>query len=141
MATRADFSDAEWKEMQKGLTGAGMLVSVSDTGFTEIFSEMGVLAEYLDQQREASGSELVRDLADVRVSGFGLRVSEAEAESETLDALRASTAALATKAPDEVNAYRELILGAAAAVAEAHGGVTQVENAMIAKLEAALAQE
>src|SRR5262245_42807923 len=34
MATKADFTEDEWKALQRGVTGAGMLVSVSDTDFT-----------------------------------------------------------------------------------------------------------
>ena len=79
MATRPDFTEAEWKAMQKGVTGAGMLVSVTDLDFTDTFAEMGVLAQYLDQQRAASGSELVRDLAGAHVSGYGLLDSQQEA--------------------------------------------------------------
>jgi hypothetical protein len=30
MATKADFTEDEWHALQKGVTGAGMLVSVSD---------------------------------------------------------------------------------------------------------------
>ena len=30
MATKADFSDEEWTAMQKGVTGAGALVSLGD---------------------------------------------------------------------------------------------------------------
>jgi hypothetical protein len=138
MASKADFTEAEWRAMQKGVMGAGLLVSASDPNFTDTSPEMGVLSMYLDQQQEASGSELVRELADIHVSGFGLLDSQKEAESETFEALRASNALLATKAPDEVGAYRELVLGAAAAVAKARTGVSPLETAMVARLEAAL---
>ena len=30
MATKADFTEDEWKALQRGVTGAGALVSVSD---------------------------------------------------------------------------------------------------------------
>ena len=35
MATKADFTEDEWKAMQKGVTGAGMLVAVGDRDFTD----------------------------------------------------------------------------------------------------------
>ena len=47
MATKADFTEEEWKTMQKGVTGAGMLVSVSDPDFTDSFGEASSLAKYL----------------------------------------------------------------------------------------------
>jgi hypothetical protein len=139
MATKADFTENEWKTMQKGVTGAGMLVSVSDRDFTDSFGEASALAKYLDRQREGGASELIRELALARGTGFGFTDSPQEVETETLDALRSSVATLAVKASDEVSSYRELVLGIAAFVAEAKGGVTDVETATIAKLEEALA--
>jgi hypothetical protein len=138
MASRADFTNAEWKAMQKGVVGAGLLVCVSDPDYTDTFPEVGVLAMYLDEQREGSASELVRELAAVHVSGSGLVDDQKDAETEIFEALRTSSAVLGTKGPDEVAAYRELVMGAAAAVAEARSGVSPLETTMVAKLEAAL---
>lgn len=139
MATKADFTEDEWKTMQKGVTGAGMLVSVSDRDFTDSFGEASALAKYLGRQREGGANELIRELALARGTGFGFTDSPQEVETETLDALRSSVATLAVKASDEVSSYRDLVLGIAAFVAEAKGGVTDVETATIAKLEEALA--
>ena len=138
MATKADFSEDEWKTMQKGMTGAGMLVSVSDRDFTDSFGEASALAKHLDRQREEGSSELMKELAHAKGTGFGLTDSPHEVEAETLDALRTSVATLTTKAPDELGAYRELVVGIATSVAEAKGGVTEVESTTIAKLEEAL---
>ena len=138
MATTADFSEDEWKTMQKGITGAGALVSVSDRDFTDTFGEASALAKYLARQRESGASDLIRELAHAKGTGFGLTDSPQEVEMETLAALRSSVATLAAKASDEVDGYRELVLGIGAFVAEAKGGVTDVEAATIAKLEEAL---
>lgn len=138
MATKADFSEDEWKTMQKGITGAGTLVSVSDRDFTDTFGEASALAKYLGSQRESGASDLIRELAHAKGTGFGFTDSPQEVETETLAALRSSVATLAAKAPDEVETYRELVLGIGAFVAEAKGGVTDVEAATIAKLEEAL---
>ena len=94
--------------------------------------------ESLGRQRESGASELIRELAHAKGTGFGFTDSPHEVETETLDALRSSVATLAAKASDEVSAYRELVLGVAMSVAEAKGGVTDVETATIAKLEEAL---
>jgi hypothetical protein len=131
MATRADFTEDEWKTMKKGVTGAGMLVSAGDRDFTDSFGEAGALAKYLGGQRENSESPFIRELASMRGSGFGLVASAQEVEAETVEALRSATAILAAKAPDEVGAYRELVLGAADAVADAKGGVKPGETAAI----------
>lgn len=138
MATKADFSEDEWKTMQKGVTGAGMLVSVSDRDFTDTFGEASALAKYLRRQRDEGTSELIKELAHAKGPGFGLTDSPQEVETETLDALRAAAATLAAKASDDVTSYRELVLGLATFVAEAKGGLTEVESATIAKLEEAL---
>lgn len=138
MATKADFTEEEWKTMQKGVTGAGMLVSITDRDFTDSFGEASALAKYLGSQREQGESQLIRELAKTRGSGFGVTDSPQEVETETLDALRSSVAALAAKAPDEAGAYRQLVLDVTGAVAEAKGGVTDVETAAIDKIKEAL---
>ena len=138
MATKADFTDDEWKAMQKGVTGAGMLVSVSDRDFTDTFGEAGALAKYLSAQSEKSESELIRQLAEVHGGGFGLIASPREVEAETLASLRSATATLAAKAPDELSAYRQLALGVAEEVANAKGGLTPSETAAIDKIKEAL---
>jgi hypothetical protein len=138
MAGKADFTEDEWKTMQKGVTGAGLFVSVSDSDFTDSFGEASALAKDLAAEHENSASQLVRELAAVHGSGFGLTASSQKVEVETLDALRSATAILAAKAPDEADAYRQLVLGLAEAVAEAKGGVTPVETAAIDKIKDAL---
>ena len=138
MATKSDFTEAEWDALHKGVTGAGMLVSVADRDFTDTFGEAGALAKHLRDEHEHSPSALVRDLAAVHGSGFGLTASPQKVETETLEALRSSTAMLAAKAPDELEAYKKLVLDVAGAVAEAKGGVKESETAAIAKIEAAL---
>ena len=71
MATKADFTEDEWKAMQKGVTGAGMLVAVGDRDFTDSFGEAGALAKHLAAQREKSESTLARELAEVLGRGSG----------------------------------------------------------------------
>lgn len=138
MATKADFTEDEWKAMQKGVTGAGMLVSVSDRDFTDSFGEAGALAKYLGKQRETSESALIRDLSNVRGTGFGFTASPQEVETETLDSLRSATAILDTKAPDEAAAYRELVLGVADHVANSKGGLEPNETVAVEKIKEAL---
>ena len=79
----------------------------------------------------------MQELSVVKRTGFGFTDSPQEVEAETLEAIQTSLAALSTKAPEEVAAYRELVLGAARHVAEAKGGVTDTESAAIARVEGA----
>jgi hypothetical protein len=139
MATKADFDEHEWEAIQRGLTGAGLLVSLSDRDFTDSFGEARALATYVADQHQHSGSPLVRDIAEVHRSGFSFRTSPEKLESETLDALRSASQAIAAKAPDEVEAYRDLVLGTAQHVADAKGGgSSDAESAAIAKIRDAL---
>src|SRR5262245_11075108 len=137
MATKADFTEAEWKAMQKGVTGAGLLVSGADRDFTDSFGEASSLAKTLAREREQSPSQLVRELASVRGAGFGVIASPREVESETFASLAAAMAAIAAKAPEEADAYRQLVLGVAEAVAEAGGGVKAVERAALERIREA----
>jgi hypothetical protein len=138
MASKADFTEDEWKAMQKGVTGAGMLVSVGDRDFTDSFGEVSALAKALRAQREQGASELVRELANTRGTGFGMTASVQEVESETLASLRSATETLAAKAPDEAENYRRLVLGIAEAVGEAKGGLSAEEAGVLEKVKEAL---
>ena len=138
MATKADFTDEEWKALQKGVTGAGMLVSLSDRDFTDSFGESSALAKRLSHEREQGESELMRELAAVKGTGFGVTDSPQEVEAETMEALGAAIETLTAKAPEEIDGYRRLVLSTADAVAGAKGEVSAEETAAIDKITAAL---
>jgi hypothetical protein len=138
MATKTDFTEDEWETLRKGVTGAGVLVSIGDRDFTDSFGEAGALAKRLRDEREQSGSQLVRELATGRPSGFGLTDSPEEVEAKTLEALHSATAILTAKAPDEAGAYRQLVLDVADSVANAKGGVKPGETGALDKIKDAL---
>jgi len=138
MATKADFTDQEWESLQKGLMGAGLLVSLSDRSFFDSFKEAGALAKHVAQARKSTSSELIRELADVRGTGFGLTSSPDAVESETLTALQSAKATLEAKAPDELGSYRELVLEVAQSVSDAAGGGETAEAGAIEKISSAL---
>jgi tellurite resistance protein len=137
MAGKADFTEDEWKELQQGVTGAGMLVSAAHRDFTDSFGEATTVAKQLAAHREDE-SQLVRELSETRGTGFGLFSSPKEVVDETINALGTSVAMLGEKAPDELEAYRGLVLEVANAAAEAKGGVENEEKAAIEKITAAL---
>ena len=128
MATRADFTDEEWKAMQTGISGAGMLVAVSDAGFFDTFKEASALAKHIGAAHTANESALVREIADIHHNPFGMTTSPAEVEQGTVDSLHAAVAALQAKAPDDLAAYRKLVLDVAQSVAEAASGVKPGET-------------
>ena len=88
MTTKTEFTQEEWEALQKGVTGAGFLMAVSDRSFFDSFKEAGALARHLSEARKSASSELIRELAEARGTGFGLTSSPDEIESETLGALR-----------------------------------------------------
>ena len=90
MTTGANFTDEEWGTMQKGVTGAGMLVSLSDRDFTDSFGEASALAKYLGGQRENGETEFVRALVNVHGTRFGMTGSAEKVKTETLGALRSA---------------------------------------------------
>src|SRR6188472_3003664 len=115
MTTKTDFTETEWAALQKGVTGSGFLVSLSDRDLSDTFGEVGAMAKYLAGQQVAGSSEVIRELAKAHGTGFGLTTSPDRVRSETLEALRASVATLQAKAPADVEPYRQLVLGVAEA--------------------------
>ena len=138
MATKADFTEQEWEAMQKGVTGAGLLVAVSDRGFLDTFKEASALGKHLATARQQNDSDLVRELAEVRGTGFGMGSGPDEVERETTEALRAATTALQSKAPDELESYRSFVLDVARSVADAASGGDAAESAEIEKIRSVL---
>jgi hypothetical protein len=138
MAKKTDFTEQEWEQLTKGATGAGLLVAASDRSFFDSFKEAGSLAKHLAGGR-SDASELVRELAGERPSGFGVRSSTQEIESETVESLRGAVSTLQAKAPDELEAYRSFVLELAEAVGKAAGGGEVAEAATVEKIRAALA--
>jgi hypothetical protein len=138
MATKTDFTEDEWETMQKGVSGAGMLVSLADSGFFDTFKEVGAMTKHLKAAHEQSPSTLIRDLAEIKGTGFGVRSSPQEVETETLSALGKAVSTLETKAPDEVEAYRSFVLDVAESVAQAAKDTGAAETGALEKIKTAL---
>jgi hypothetical protein len=138
MAGKSDFSEAEWEQLRKGATGAGLLVSASDRSFFDTFKEASSLAKYLKGSR-GDDSQLVRELASGGGTGFGLIASPSEVENGTMEALRGAVQILRSKAPDELENYRSFVIELAESVGKSAGGGDEAEAATIEKLKVALA--
>jgi hypothetical protein len=138
VGTRADFTDEEWKAMQEGIAGAGMFVAIVDRGFFDSFKEANALAHHLREAHAHSDSVLIRDLASGHDRPFGMTASPQEIEQSTVAALQQAVAALEAKSPEDLPAYRQLVLEVAEAVAEAAKGVSQQENQALDSIRAAL---
>jgi hypothetical protein len=138
MATRADFTDEEWQAMQTAIGGAGMYVATVDRGFFDNFKEAKALAQHLRDAHERSDSVLVRDLATGHDRPFGMTASPTEIEQSTVAALEQAVVALEAKAPEDLPAYRQVVLDVAESVAAAAKGVSSQENAALERIRAAL---
>jgi hypothetical protein len=138
MAGKADFTEQEWETLQKGVTGAALLVSVADRGFFDTFKEVGALTKHLSEARKTSDAPLIKELAEVRGTGFGFATPPEEIKSGTLESLRSAVGILQAKAPDEVQAYREFVLAVAQSVAAAADDVGATETDALEKIKAAL---
>ncbi len=138
MVTKVDFTEDEWETLQRGLTGAGMLVSIADPGVMDSFGESSALAKYLSSQRVAGPTELMRELGGTHGTGFGLTTNPNEVRAGTILALQSAVGILSAKAPDELEPYRQMVLGVATAVAEAKKGVSPSEDAVISAIKEAL---
>ena len=138
MATKADFTKEEWETLERGLTGTGMLVSVADPGVMDSFGESSALAKYLASQRAAGPTELMRELGGTHGTGFGLTTNPNEVRDGTILALQSAVGMLTAKAPEELEPYRQMVLGVATAVAQAKKGVSPTEEAVISAVKDAL---
>ena len=138
MASKADFTEQEWESLQKGVVGGGLLVSLSDRSFFDTFKEAGAMAKHVAQARQSSSSDLIRELANVHGTGFGVTSAPEKVENETLGALRAAKQALEAKAPEELDAYRQLVLDVAQSVAGAASGGDAAEQQAIEKVRSAV---
>jgi hypothetical protein len=138
MATRADFTDEEWKAMQEGIAGAGMYVATVDRGFFDSFKEASALAHHLREAHEHSDSVLIRALATGHDRPFGMTSSPAEIEQSTVATVQQAVAALEAKSPEDLPAYRKLVVEVAESVAEAAKGVSPQENQALDHIRAAV---
>jgi hypothetical protein len=138
MATKADFTDEEWKAMQEGIAGAGTFVALADRGFFDSFKEANALAHHLRDAHEHSDSALVRDLAAGHDRPFGVTSSPEEVERSTVAALEQAVAALEAKSPEDLPAYRQVVLDVAQSVAAAAKGVSAQENEALERIRAAV---
>ena len=138
MAKKEDFTEQEWESLQKGVTGGALLVSVSDRSFFDTFKEAGAVGKHVAQAKQKSSSELVRELAEIHGLGFSLGSPPDEIEKETLAALQTAKTTLQSKAPDELESYRQFVVEVAQSVADAAGGGETEESAVIEKVKSAL---
>jgi hypothetical protein len=141
MATKADFTEEEWKALQEGITGAGLYVALVDRGFFDSFKEANALAQHLRDAHEHSDSLLIRDLATGHERPFGMTASPSEVEQSVVATIKQAVSVLEAKSAEDLPAYRQVVLAVAQSVAEAAKGVSQQENQALDQIRAALGSD
>jgi len=139
MAGKADFTEDEWNNLHRGATGAGMMVALSERGFSSTFKESGALAKFMAHASTSSTSQLVRELAATHGSGWKVSSSMEEVETGTVAALKDAVATLQNKANADLADYRTFVVEVAQAVAGAAKGGDVEEAAAIETIKAAMA--
>jgi hypothetical protein len=138
VASKTDFTEEEWNDLHRGATGAGMLVAISERGFTSTFKETSALAKFLVETRSNSASQVVREVAAEHGTGWKVSSAPEEVRDGTVAALKGAVAALQAKSPDDVEPYREFVVGLSHAVSDAAKGGDDVEAAAIVTITEAL---
>jgi hypothetical protein len=139
MATKADFTPEQWEALAFAVTDTMMFVTISNgTHFWESMSETTAAARYLIDRAKTSPSTLVRDLATDAGHHRDKTATADTMERVTLDRVAAALAFVDELAPDEAEAFKQLVLGVADAAAEAKNGIDDAESNAIDKVKSAL---
>jgi hypothetical protein len=140
MATKADFTPAEWQTLRWAVTDTMVYLSMADPGFWDMFKEANAAAHYIAAAKQTSESALVRQLAadikmkrDKEVSG-----NPADVSGEVVARVSEAVSIVSGKAPEDLEGFKVLVIGVARATAEAAKGTGATEAQAISKLEAAL---
>ena len=110
--------------MQEGIAGAGLYVALVDRGFFDSFKEANALAHHLRDAHEHNESVLVRDLATGHEKPFGATSSPDEVEQSVVSTIKQAVSLLEAKSPEDLPAYKQLVLEVSQSVAEAAKGVS-----------------
>lgn len=140
MASKADFSEAEWQTLHWAVMDTMAYLSMADPGFMDMFKEANAAAKYVAAARVSSSSALVRQLASEVKPTRDKAVSSnpADVAGQVAQRVREAAGIVAGRAPEDLGEFRTFILGVARATAEAAKGVSTGEATAIEKLEAAL---
>lgn len=140
MATKADFTEAEWQTLHWAIMDTMAYLSLADPGFMDMFKEANAAAKYVAGARVGSESAVVRQLASEVKAKRDKSVSSnpADVAGQVIQRVREAAGIVAAKAPEDLDEFKAFLLGVAKATAEAAKGVSAGEEKAIEKLEAAL---
>jgi hypothetical protein len=140
MATKADFSEAEWQVLRWAVSDTMAYLSMADPGLWDTFKEAGAAAKYMAGIKVAGDNALMRELAgdtnmkrDKEVAG-----NPADIAGEVVERVTEAAELVANKAPEDLEAFKALVIGVAKATAAAAKGTGPAEVAAIERLEKTL---
>lgn len=139
MTDKSAFTDDEWKLVLQGPTSAGMMVAVSESGGS-IRESFSMAKAYTEARGQRGESELLDTIANTKPAVDKARFRSAEEMSEhALQHVRDALAAVESKASsEEVEDYKQFVVGLCERVAEAHKGVSDSESNAIQRVADAL---
>ena len=139
MTKKADFTEEEWETVVEGATSAGMIVAASQKG--GMFRESMAMAKAWTEARQQSGeSELLDEIVNSKPKVDKTRArSPEELKMNGLENIREALALLEGKAaPEEIEQYKQFILGLSKKVAEAAKDVSSEEELAITDISQTL---
>ena len=140
MASKVDFTEAEWQVLQWALSNSIAFVSMADRGFWDTFKEASGVAKVIAAARTESDNALVRDLASDLKAGRDKEAmaNPADIAAGVTERVAEAAALVAEKAPEDLEAFKAFIVSIAEAAAEAADGVAPTEAGALEKIKAAL---
>jgi hypothetical protein len=141
VAGKTDFTADEWATMRRAMMGAAVFVSVCDGGKEDMIPEMRAVSDHLMDAHSHHSCQLVRELSHFRHFQTGIRhgMSVREVEIDVLGAMRAATAMVRARAPEDLDHFREHLIALAETAANAHveGGFLGFGGSRVSAAEAA----
>ncbi|MFC5178844.1 hypothetical protein [Nocardioides taihuensis] len=141
MATRETFTDEEWQDLQWALMLAGSHVTASDwPGWRKSFKEAAGGSRFLTLM-QSSDNALVAALTSDQARRRPPDVSDRStlAGEPALARIRAATALVREKAPEDLEDFRQVLLGVAQVMADEVDGTSEAEGLALERIREALA--
>ena len=139
MSNKDSFSKEEWQDLQWAVMLAGSHVSASDyPGLWDSFKEAAGGSRFLTGM-QVSDNELVAQLCkdQARKRPPDVKSRDDLAGEVTLNRIRDAAALVAERAPEDLEDFRFLLVGAARVVAQEVNGISEAESQAVERVKKA----
>ncbi len=146
MTAKADFTEQEWRTVLEGPPSAGLIVATAGHGGT-IRETFAIGKAYAEARKDHGASELLDEIVSAKPEIDHTRFrSYDELKEHGLQHLRDAVSVLERKAtPQELDDYRQFVVGLAEKVAAAHRedgvAVSAPEQAAIQEISSSLGRD